>query len=334
MERRAVLLSIAPLAAFLVIGPACSGEQEAAPARVEADARVVANDAAEPALETGARTAQPGPGVEPAEPSDAVEREVEAEAAKKLAERRQAMLEEANAALGETQTALRALDEGEPGEALEALARATGKLELLVARDPELALAPVDVGFVTYDVYGSVEAIEKARDRALALLEDGRVQEARAILSGLASETVIRVTNLPLATYPEAIKAISPLIDDGEVEEAKMALRTALGSVVMTDHVIALPLVRAGHMLAEAQELGNSEEASEEDRVRVQELLAGAQRQLEIAEALGYGTARDHHGFRAQMAEIRRSIGADEGSQGAFAGLRRSLRELERSLFN
>ena len=333
MERRTVLRTIAPLVASLAIGLACSEDRDAVSGRLEAASQVVVNDGAQPEREPAA-AAGAAPEVEPAEPSDAVEREVEAAAAEKLAQRREAMLEEANAALDDTHRALEALDEGEPQEALEALARATGRLELLVARDPELALAPVDVEIVSYDVYGSVEAIETARDRARALLDDGRVQDARAILSGLASETVIRVSNLPLATYPEAIKAISPLIDAGRIEEARSALRTALSSVVVTDHVIALPLARAGRMLLEAQELAESPEASEQDRTRARELLAGAQRQLEMAEALGYGNAQQHRVFREQMAELRRSLRDDEGAEGAFARLRRSLRELESSLFD
>jgi hypothetical protein len=134
------------------------------------------------------------------------------------------------AGLDETHVALKALEEGKSKEALEALARATGKLELLAARDPDLAVAPVDVDVVTHDLYATPRAIREAREEAGELLEDGKVQEARRLLSGLASEIVIRVTNLPLATYPDAIKEISPLIDRGETEEAKSALRAALNT--------------------------------------------------------------------------------------------------------
>ena len=100
-----------------------------------------------------------------ATPEQAGDAEIQEELDQQLAERRRAMMEEAHGALGETHAALQALDEGNRKEALEALARATGKLELLVAREPELALAPVDVSFVTQDLYATPKAIRKARRR-------------------------------------------------------------------------------------------------------------------------------------------------------------------------
>ncbi len=73
---------------------------------------------------------------------------------------------------------------------ISALERATGKLELILARDPKLALAPTSVSAVAYDVYGSADAVKKAGQEAEDFLEEGKVQEARHILKGLASETV------------------------------------------------------------------------------------------------------------------------------------------------
>jgi soluble cytochrome b562 len=164
-----------------------------------------------------------------AEPPQSVEEQVQKDIDAQAAERRKAMLQEARSALAETNAALTALDEGKTAEALDALARATGKLEILLARDPDLALAPVDVRYITQDLYGTVDDIRAAIDQVEALLDDGEVQEARALLSSLASEFVISVRNIPLAPYPDAIKAVTPLIDKGEIEEAKLALRPAEG---------------------------------------------------------------------------------------------------------
>lgn len=72
-----------------------------------------------------------------------VQDSVQDEASRQLDEKRKALLADAAAALAETEKALEALDGDDSWKALESLALATGKLELIVARDPELALAPV-----------------------------------------------------------------------------------------------------------------------------------------------------------------------------------------------
>ena len=140
-----------------------------------------------------------------ARPNNSSAAEVQDEAARQAADKRREIIQDAVDALRETQSALKALDQNRNPDALRALANATGKLELVLARDPRLALAPVDIGFRIMDVYTTPDAVEGAVGRAEDLLEDGMVQSARALISDLASELVVSVTNLPLATYPDAI---------------------------------------------------------------------------------------------------------------------------------
>ena len=77
--------------------------------------------------------------------------------------------------------------------------RATGKLDIILARDPKLDLAPAGVGVVTYDVQGGLDAVKQVRKQAQDLMDAGQLQEARRLLKNLASEAVISVTNIPLA---------------------------------------------------------------------------------------------------------------------------------------
>ena len=53
-------------------------------------------------------------------------------------EKRKALLGDATGAIQDTQAALQHLDEGKTKEALAALQRATGKLDIILARDPKL----------------------------------------------------------------------------------------------------------------------------------------------------------------------------------------------------
>ena len=265
--------------------------------------------------------------------AEAPEQRIQQEVDEKLVERRKALMEEAHSALDETNAALEALDAGKTKEAIDALARATGKLELIVARDPDLALAPVDVALVTHDLYATPESITKARDEAKDLLRQGKVQEARRLLSGLASEIVIRVTNLPLATYPDAIKEVTPLIDEGKTEDAKAALRAALSTLVVTSHAISLPVVRAQAALDEAEKLLEKEEMLEGDTEKISAQIKNAREQLEMAELLGYAEKEELKEFREQIAELERKIGAGEETTGVFAKLRKSLEGFRVSFF-
>jgi hypothetical protein len=46
-------------------------------------------------------------------------------------------------------------------------------------------------------------------------------------MEGLASEMVIRTSNLPLGTYPDAIKRAAALLDEQKPQEAKLVLLNA-----------------------------------------------------------------------------------------------------------
>src|SRR5215217_1049677 len=178
------------------------------------------------------------------EESAATERAARSQAGNVMSRQRKTVIVEAASALVQTKDALRALDLKKPNEAVAALERASGKLNIVLARDPNLALAPIDVNITTYDVYTTLDAINKAREQAEDYLDAGEVQNARALLSDLASEIVVSVVNIPLKTYPDAIAAAVPLIDRGKINEAKAKLEAALSTLVTIDHVIPLPLLR------------------------------------------------------------------------------------------
>lgn len=109
------------------------------------------------------------------------------EAGKKADEKRQEIISEAVSALQETFNALKALEAGKKEEALKALANATGKLELVVARDPKLAFAPVDVSMTTFDVLANAQDVTMARKEVMRLLKEGNLPAARELLNSLRS---------------------------------------------------------------------------------------------------------------------------------------------------
>ena len=243
----------------------------------------------------------------------------------KTSENRQKIVEEAVAALNETKNALAALDANKKAEAIAALGKVVGQLEIIIAREPELAFAPIDVRVTTHDLYASLKTIELAKKEAEDLLEDGEVQKARILLKDLASEIVISVVNLPLATYPDAIKAVIPLIDKDKFDEAKAALQAALNTLVVTTHVIALPVIRAEQMLIEAEKLAETEKRSDKDNKVLSDLLQNARFQLEMAAALGYGDKKEYKDFYKQIEEIEKKTDDGKSGKGFFDKVKHSL---------
>lgn len=159
--------------------------------------------------------------------TQAVQKQVDKKTVKRVVEQRKQILSEATAAISESKKALKALEEANTKNAIKSLEMAVGKMELIMARDPELALAPVDLEVVAYDLYATPGSIRIAIKEAEDLLEGGKVQEARALIANLASEIVIRTINIPLATYPDAIKEVVRLIDKQKIDEAKEVLRNS-----------------------------------------------------------------------------------------------------------
>ena len=266
------------------------------------------------------------------EATDVVENAVATEEQAQTDESRERIVQEAVSALEETRKALAALDEERPEDALASLALATGQLELVVARDPELALAPTSVAVTTHDIYGSAEAIEAAIEDAEDLLSDGMVQAARRLLEGIASETVVSVTSIPLATYPDAIKAIVPLIDDGELADARHGLQTVLNTLVRTDHVIPLPIVRAQALLKQAELLTEQEDRGAEDSEELMRMLSAARDQLEMADLLGYGTKESYEDLYADIEEVEVKTRDGETGPGLFSSVEESVARLWTSI--
>ncbi len=238
--------------------------------------------------------------------------------AKKTTDKRKEIVAEAVSSLRETQDALKALDEGKNKEALASLAKASGKLDIVLARDPKAALIPIDVRVLTSDIYASLEAIKNARQEAQKLLIDGQVQQARAILTNLGSETIISTTNLPVASYPPALKSAAKLIDENKVSEAKDVLQTALNTMVVTDVVIPLPVVHAQLSLQKADELAKAKERTADQNKQLTDLLSAADNDIKFAEALGYGKKADFDSFHKQIEEIRQKTANGKSGVGFF----------------
>ena len=263
------------------------------------------------------------------EASQSIQPKVDKQTADAAAEKRKKLFADATAALAETHKALKALENKNNEAALKALAEVTGKLDLILARDPKLAQTPVATEIVTYDLLSNLDTIKSVIQEAKAHFNDGEIQKARPLVANLASEIQYRTHHSPLATYPAAIKAIVPLIDAGKIDEAKTRLQAALNTlVVTTDDVIPLPKLRAEHLLKQVQELAEKKHRSKEENDKLTKHLQAAREQLQMAELLGYGKKTDFKPIYEQIGEIENKSAGGKSGTGWFDKLKQHLADL------
>jgi len=230
-------------------------------------------------------------------------------------------IEEAVSALSETGKALKALEDGKNDEAAAALKMAIGKLEVLLTRSPELALAPVDVSTSLVDVSASPAVIVKARKEALRLMKDDQLQLARPIINNLASEVVVRTTSIPLAQYPLSLKSAAALIKDDKIEDAKLVLAQGLNTLVVDEVITPLPLLKAQVLIESAKDLSEKEGRSDEENQKLEEILGAIDLQIAKGEALQYGDKETLSQLGSEMKEIRKSTGQGGFGSGIFETL-------------
>jgi hypothetical protein len=228
---------------------------------------------------------------------------------------------EAIAAVDETKNALKAIEQDKPDEAIAAIERATGKISVLLARNPATALLPVREEVEVID--GAPEDLQAIKDLQKVLersVSDKDYPMARVVLLGLTSEIRARTYDLPLATYPAALKEAARLLDEKKTKEAGVVLQTALNTLVVIDRVAPLPLVLARTAIEQAEAL------REKDRDGALKLLATARHELERAKALGYaGNDPEYDGLNKAISDLEAQVKGKGDTSGAFARLKERL---------
>ena len=84
-------------------------------------------------------------------------------------------------AISETRKALKLLDDGKSAEALAALEKVVGKLEILLAKHPDLKSIPIDSHVSVLKSFTDLEAVETTKKEAIRLLKKGEIQTARQL---------------------------------------------------------------------------------------------------------------------------------------------------------
>jgi hypothetical protein len=240
-----------------------------------------------------------------------------------------AVFQEAFKAYEQTVNAIEALEQNDSTKALEALEKAVGKLNIVLGRRPELALIPISSRVERIDIISDLPTIEEKRAHVEYLIQEGHLQAARRLLDDLVSEIRVTTTNLPMETYPVAIRGIARLIEEDQIVRAKAALQQVLSTLVIIERSIPIPVVNSQFLIAEAQKFAAgkpADELSSDQKEKALTLLDQAKGELKVAEALGYGKRdKEFREIRQDIKEIEKKIQKSQKTDSLFQKLKERL---------
>jgi len=233
--------------------------------------------------------------------------------------------------ISQTQDLIVEIDKGNTKKAIKKGKELIGDLEVLLAKDPSLALIPINVTYQKEEFVADIKTVRDAVKLVKKAIKKGHYRVASDILKDLRSEMVISTYLLPAATYPEAIKAAVVLLEDGKKEEAKLALIAVLNTLVIETEVVPLPVLNAEQMVIEAALIDAKDHTKVDDVIN---LLNNADYQLQLAEELGYGKKDKEYGALADVIkELKKSVKAKKDSKSKFDALKEKIRTFKERLF-
>ncbi len=243
--------------------------------------------------------------------------DIEAQRQQNEAQAKGTLDQDAIAAVGLTGEAIKWITENKKDDALASIERATGKINILIARNPASALIPVSVEVIVIDTAPiDSKVIDQIVQRATDATKHRELPLARILLDSLVSELRIRTTSLPLATYPGALQQAAQLLDQGKNQDAGKVLLTALNTLVMVDHVIPLPLILA----QAAIDAANSQRQNKDIALT---LLKTARNEANQSRLLGYlSSDSEYKGLDDEISSLESAINGKGDTSSMFSHLR------------
>ena len=227
---------------------------------------------------------------------------------------------DAIAAIEQTAQAIDSIAAGKTADALKGIEEATGKVNIVLARNPELALIPVSVEALIIDTAPrDIDDIKKLADAADAAISLDDFPTARALLGALRSEVRVRTYNLPLGIYPTALQEAARLLDKNS-QAASIALLAALNTLVTVDQVTPLPLLVAQEAINQAQT------SAQKDKNAAQKVVETAEFELNRAMALGYAAQDpEYAALKDDISNLKKQLKGSEDTTSAFSKLKARL---------
>ena len=248
-----------------------------------------------------------------------------------IVKRKTELIKEAISTIGETNALLEEIRNGKTKEAIKKGELLIGKLEVLLLRNPSLALIPINVNYQKEELITDIETVRSTTKAAQEAMDDGYYQVASDLLEGMKSEMIINTYMLPTATYPEAIKVVVALLKDNKPKKAEVVIANVLGTIVIQKEVQPLPVLNAEQMIIEAALI---DKENHENVDKVLNLLKNADYQLTLAEELGYG--KKHKDFKTLVESIKvlkKSVTDKENSESKFDKIKEDIIKFKKDIF-
>ncbi|MDB5356739.1 MAG: hypothetical protein JWN24_3192 [Phycisphaerales bacterium] len=235
---------------------------------------------------------------------------------------------EAAMAVEESRRAMQFIAEGKTADAMAAIERAAGMIDVLVARNPDIALLPVDATAEIIDTapadLDSIRDIASAADAAMFVRD---FPLTRLMLGMLISEIRVRTFHLPLVAYPLAMREAARLLDQNQTDEARGVLQAAIDSLVVIDRIIPLPLVLARLAISTA------ESARDQDREAARRFLSLARTELDRAVELGYSANDDDYkALSKTVSDLEKQLRGNENVSSSFGELKEKFENFMKRL--
>ncbi len=218
-----------------------------------------------------------------------------------------------------------ALNKKDTNKAKKELENAIGKIEVVLSNPKAPALIPVDSKVVVQEFVGTAYDAQNAVITTVAMLDNKRVQDARHILSALVDEIDVSTTNLPLATYPVALKQAAKYLQLGKTEEAKKVLLATLNTFVTVTDVTPIGILEAQTLIDAASKIAKT------DKKLALSHLEQAKAELKKDEALGYTSSSDttYKVLNDAISNVEKEIKGKNKAEKLFEDLKAKLKEFK-----
>jgi len=240
------------------------------------------------------------------------------------------LVQEAIESLKYAQSAVIDLEHNDAKKAKEDIEKAIGKLEVIMAAKDAPKLLPINNVIRVQEFVGTAEDVEKTVKTVKSLLDDGKVQEARALMLPLVSEIDITVVSLPLASYPDALKLAAKYVHDGKLDKAKEVLYIALSTFTEVTQIVPIPLLESTDLIAAASRV------AKEDKERALKYLDAASDALDVAEKLGYVSESEttYKMLHEKIEEVKKEIKGKNKAEKLFESLAEKLKEFKSKIIS
>jgi len=235
------------------------------------------------------------------------------------------IIKEAIRALQYTNDAYIYLNGHQKEKAINSLKKAIGELTVVLNKPNAPYLLPVNVTIEADEYLGTIKNIAIQIKAAKVALEKNKLPVARNILNTLKSEIDVKAINIPLATYPDAIKLAIKYINENKLKEAQDVIAMALNTLVTTDTIIPIPIVKAQNLVIAASKIATK------NKKQTLRYLEEAKKQLKLAELLGYTSKSDttYKMLADKINTIESKINHNKETKSFFDDLKAKLKEFK-----